>query len=103
MVERFADKKHISPAIPPPKLNDQFGFKPTGSTTATLVDITNTISIMLEINKYVLLIDFSKAFHSVDYLIIIDKLIAFHIADNIIRWVASFLTDRNQFIKIGEE
>ena len=78
------------------KLNDQFGFKPTGSTTAALVDITNTISIMLETNKYVrcLLIDFSKAFDSVDHLIILNKLKAFNIADNIIRWVASFLTDR---------
>ena len=50
-----------------------------------------------------LLIDFSKAFHSVDRLIIINKLKAFNIADNIIRWVASFLTDRNQFVKIGEK
>ena len=64
MVERLVVKNHIFPAIPPAKLNDQFGFKPTGSTTAALVDITNTISIMLETNKYVrfLLIDFSKAF-----------------------------------------
>ena len=60
---------------------------------------------MLETNKYVrcLLIDFSKVFDSVDPLIIINKLKAFNIADNIIRWVASFLTDRNQFVKIGEE
>ena len=59
MVERLAVKNHISPAIPPAKLNDQFGFKPTGSTTAAFVDITNT-SIILEANKYVrcLLIDF---------------------------------------------
>ena len=48
------------------KLYDQFGFKPTGSTTAALVDIINTIAIMLETNKYLrrLLIDFSKAFDS---------------------------------------
>ena len=97
MVERLVVKNHISPAIPPAKLNDQFGFKPTGSTTAALVDITNTISIKLETNKYVrcLLIDFSKAFDSVDHFIIINKLKAFNIADNIIRWVASFLTDRS--------
>ena len=87
MVERLVAKNHISPAIPPAKLNYQFGFKPTGSTTAALFDITNTISIMLETNKYVqcLLIDFSKAFDSVDHLIIINKLKAFNIADNIIR------------------
>ena len=74
MVEPLVVKNHISPAIPPAKLNDQFGFKPTGITIAALVDITNTISIMLETNKYVrcLLIDFSKAFDSVDHLIIIN-------------------------------
>ena len=40
IVERLVVKNHISPAIPPAKLNDQFGFKPTGSTTAVLVNIT---------------------------------------------------------------
>ena len=29
--------------------------------------------------------------------------IAFNIADNIIRWVTSFLTDMNEFVKIREE
>ena len=60
MVERLIVKDHIFSAITAAKLYDQFGFKPTGSTTAALVDIINTISIMLETNKYVrfLLIDF---------------------------------------------
>ena len=31
------------------------------------------------------------------------ELKAFNIVDNIIRWLASFLTDRNQFVKMGEE
>ena len=62
MIVRLVVKNHISPATPSAKLNDQFGFKPTGSTTAAFVDITNTISIMLETNKYVrcLLIDFPR-------------------------------------------
>ena len=66
MVERLIVKDHIFPAITPAKLYDQFEFKPTDSTTAALVDVTNTISIMLETTKYVrcLLIDFSKALFS---------------------------------------
>ena len=101
MVARLIVKDHIFPAITPAKLYDQFVFKPTSSTTAALVDITNTISIMLETNKYVrcLLIDFSKAFDSVDHLIVINKLKALNIADNIILWVGSFLTDKNQVDK----
>ena len=61
-VERLIVKDHIFHAITSATLYDQFGFKPTGSTTAALVDITNTISIMLKTNKYVrcLLIDFQK-------------------------------------------
>ena len=60
MVERLVVKDHIFPAIPGEQLFDQYGFKRTGSTTAALVDITSTVSIMLEDNKYVrcLLIDF---------------------------------------------
>ena len=49
-----------------------------------------------------LLIDFSKAFVSVDHLIVINKLKALNIADNIIHWDVSFLTDRNQFVEVGE-
>ena len=45
---------------------------------------------------------FSKAFYSVDHLIVINKLKALNIADNIIHPVVSFLTDRNQFVEVGE-
>ena len=50
---------------------------------------------MLEDNKYVrcLLIDFTKAFDSVDHLTLIVKLKNLNIADNIIQWVVVFLTD----------
>ena len=60
---------------------------------------------MLETNKYVrcLLIEFSKAFDSVAHLNVINKLKALNIADNIVHWVVSFLTDRNQFVKVGED
>ena len=87
MLERLVVRDHISPTIPPGKLFDQYGFKPTGSTTSALIDITHTVSIMLEDIKYVrcLLIDFSKAFDSVDHLVLINKLKKYNIADNIIK------------------
>ena len=60
---------------------------------------------MLEDSKYVrcLLIDFSKAFDSVDHLVLINKLIKFNIADNIIKWIVSFSTDRDQYTKLGDQ
>ena len=66
------------------------------------VDITSTISIMLEDSKYVrcLLIDFSKAFDSVDHLLLIHKLKMYNIAD---KWIVSFLTDRDQYTKLGDQ
>ena len=67
------------PHIPPADLTDQFGFKRSGSTEAALIDLTNTISVMLENNKYVrcLMIDFSKAFDTVNDAILMEKLVEY--------------------------
>ena len=68
---------------------------------------------MLEENMYLrcLLIDVSKAFDSMDHVILINKLIhvilinklkLLNLLDNIIKWVASFSTDRDQVNKVGD-
>ena len=51
------------PKVPNPDLYDQYDFKQSGSTVAVLLDITQTISVLLEANKYVrcLLKDLTKA------------------------------------------
>ena len=104
IVERLIVRDHIFSAISTNEILDQYGFKPSGSTTAALVDLTHKISGMLEDNKYVrcLLIHFSKAFDYVENLTLVSKLKALNIADNLIQWVVQFLTDRNQFVKVGE-
>ena len=63
LVERMVVRDMIISHIPPVDLTDQIGFKPSRSTEAALIDLTHTISVMLENNKYVrcLMIDFSKA------------------------------------------
>ena len=105
IVERLIVKDNIFPVIPVEQLHDQFGFKPTGSTTAALIDLTNAVSIMLEDNKYVrcLLIDFSKAFDSVNHVVLIKKLKLLNILDNILQWVVAFLTDRDKYTKLGDK
>ena len=67
---------HIFPTIPPNAIIDQYGFKPNISTTVAIIDITNYVCVLLETNKYVrcLMVDFSKAFDSVDHLTLIQKL-----------------------------
>ena len=58
---------------------------------------------MLEDNIYVrcLLVDFSKAFDSIDHCILINKLKGYNIAGNVIQWIVSFLSDLDQFTKFG--
>ena len=48
------------------------------------------------------MIDFSKAFDSINHLLLVSKLKLLKLPDNIIRWVVSFVTDREQFTKIGD-
>ena len=69
----------IMPHILPADLTDQFGFKPTGRTEAALIDLTHTISVMLEDNKFVrcLMIDFFKAFCTVNHAILMKKLVEY--------------------------
>ena len=101
VVERLVVKDFIATLIPADVLGAQFGFKPTGSTTAALTDLTHIVSTVLEDNSYIccLLVDFFKAFDSVDHCKLLNKLKGYNIADNVIQWVVSFLSDRHLFTK----
>ena len=84
-------------------LEDQFGFRPTGSTTAALIDITNFIySKFNEGSDYVrcLLIDYSRAFDTVDHSILFQELRALNLPLKIYNWIADFLTGRSQCVKL---
>ena len=81
-------------------LEDQFGFRPTGSTTAALIDITNLIySKFNEGSDYVhcLLIDYSRAFDTVDHSILLRAL---NLPLKIYNWIADFLTGRFQCVEL---
>ena len=56
-MEKIVVRKFLYPAIldPPRQLSfqDQFAFRPTGSTTAAIISILQTISRLLETNPYV--------------------------------------------------
>jgi len=66
--EKYVVRYYIYPALldPPPQLNfeDQYAFRPTGSTTAAIIAIMPTVRSMLSTNEYVhvFAFDFSKAF-----------------------------------------
>jgi hypothetical protein len=76
LAEKLLARYWLRPALAEINLLDQYAFKPTGSTNCALVNCIDHVTRMLETNEYVrcMLIDFSKAFDSVDHAILLRKL-----------------------------
>jgi hypothetical protein len=95
-MERTVVHRFLYPALlsPPPTLsfNDQFAFRPTGSTTAALISILSTITNMLLTNPYVIAFDFSKAFDTVRHSTLLAKMAQLDIPDNVYNWMADFFS-----------
>jgi len=60
------------PALPPDLISDQLAYRPTRSATAVLVSLTHIVAQQLETCTYVrcLLIDYTKAFDTINYFIL---------------------------------
>jgi len=101
--EKIVVRKWLLPAVPDSYIDDQFAFRPTGSTTCALVYMMHNITEMLETNSYVrcLCVDFSKAFDIVDHGILAAKLDKLSLPPSILQWIISFLTDRTQQVKFN--
>ena len=72
---------------------DQFGFRPTGSTTCALVNILHNVHQMFDDgNDYVrcILIDYSKAFDVINHGILLKELAGLRLHRSIYKWIASF-------------
>ena len=96
--ERLFVSKHLFNVIPQQLLQDQFAFRPTGSTTAALVYMDYHITRMLENADFVrcFLIDFQKAFDTVSHSVLLQTIKNFDAPQYVINWLANFLTDRTQ-------
>ena len=101
IAERMIISQFIYPALLSPPLeltfNNQYAFRPTGSTTAALISLFHTITVLLESDPYVRVIalDFSKAFDTVKHSQLMEKANKLDIPGNICNWIADFLTDRH--------
>ena len=79
ILERIVVADYIYPALQssPPDLNfsDQYAFRPSGSTTAALIQLFYTVTTQLDTNSYVVVyaLDFSKAFDSIRHKSVLDK------------------------------
>jgi hypothetical protein len=80
---------------------DQFAFRPSGSTSAALIAITDCILNSLKSEPYVRLIslDFSKAFDTVRHSYLADQLASLPIPVNIFNWILSLLSNRSHCTK----
>ena len=98
LAEKILVQQWLRIALPIDLINDQFAFRPTGSTTSALVKFTHHASLMLEENSYVrcLLVDFSKAFDVVRHSVLLSKISRLNIPSYIRNWIVSFLTGRSQ-------
>jgi hypothetical protein len=103
VLERLVCKRYLLNNIPPGIISDQFGFRPTGSTTAALIALLHHIYQMLEKHSFVrcLLIDFSKAFDVVSHPILFNKVSMLPIPNFIKLWIKNFLTNRKHYTVIS--
>ena len=100
-LEKCVVRRYIYPALtrPPPQLSfdDQFAFRPTGSTTAAIIALLHTVRSLLSTNAYVHVIafDFSKAFDTVRHETMMSKMASLELPDNIYNWLHDFFTSRH--------
>ena len=74
------------------------------STTQALVYLLHVIHAALDqghCSVRIFFADFKKGFDLVDHNVIIDELLKLQVSPDIIRWIKSFLTSREQCLKIG--
>ena len=105
ITEKLLVRHWIRPAFADVDLLDQFAFKPTGSTNCALIYCIDNIARMLETNNYVrcMMIDFAKAFDTVDHAIVLRKMNALNMPASNKNWIINFLTGRSQITKIYEK
>lgn len=82
----------------------QHGFRNNRSCVTQLLEVLNNFSSMIE-NKDcidVIYLDFSKAFDTVPHQRLITKLKSYGIDGNILNWIADFLSNRSQRVRVNQ-
>jgi len=101
ITERIVVRRYIYPTLssPLPTLQfvDQFAFRPTGSTTAAIISLLNTIINLLTTEPYVIVIslDFSKAFDTVRHSTLLQKLSQLDLPDHVHNWLTDFFSNHS--------
>ena len=80
--------------------NSQFWLRKMHSTYMALMNLINRLITSLENDEYVLgiYLDFSKAFDTVDHVILLRKLAHYGIRGTALKWFESYLSNREQYV-----
>ena len=81
----------------------QHGFRKQMSCMTQLLEVMNDFTKMIENGSDidVIYLDFKKAFDSVPHVRLLNKLSAYGIQGEILNWIRSFLTNRQQKVRVG--
>ena len=81
----------------------QFGFREKHSTQHAIINLVNKITTSLDTGDLVIgvFLDLKKAFDTVDHTILLKKMYAYGIRDNVLKWLKSYLSDRSQYVTYG--
>ena len=84
--------------------DSQFGFRPKKNTTKAISTLLETIYKKLDHSQVsqTIFLDFSIAFDTINLKILIEKLKFYHFTPSAVKLVESYLDNRNQFVKVGE-
>jgi len=95
-VHRY-QKKHL------PTHHPDHPYRPTDSTTASIITILHAVTHLLATNPYVIVIalDFSKAFDTVRHHTLLEKIAKLDIPDLIYNWLTDFFTGHSHQTHYG--
>lgn len=81
----------------------QFGFRAKHSTETATCFLTENIKSLLDKGGVVgaIFLDFRKAFDTVNHKVLLRKLYNFNFSHEVIKWVESYLSNRVQSVRIG--
>ena len=105
MLERFVHTQLLSHLNRHNILTEfQNGFRKNHSTIDTIFKFTTDLQINKnnKLNTLALYIDFKKAFDTVNHKLLLGKLKDMQIKDNVLNWISSYLSNRSQCTRLGD-
>ena len=86
-------------------MDTQTGFRKGHSTATTLLKFKDDITKAMKKGEITLAIfaDYSKAFDTVDFEILINKLYKLNFSKSFLHWLASYLTNRQQYMRVNDK